>query len=900
MIEQNNMTDKKDSSFLSLVAEDIIEKYKSNLQNLTVVFPNKRAIKFFLKEIGAKLDKPFLSPDILSINDLLDKYIYDFEKADELTLLYYLYKSYCKIYYTHNPLQTNEVEESFDEFYYWGKVILNDFDEIDKNLIDAKQLYKNLNDYKDLALKPEEYLSEEQISLINKLFNTDLQDKSIMIKKFVSIWNCLYEIYEDFNNSLQTKQLAYEGMLYKKLYLGLENKEIKLENDDIAIVGFSVLNISEKRIFKNLKENYTTNFYWDYDEYYYKDISNEAGIFIRENLQNFPMNDSFSKNEFNNIENNKQEINIISSPYESLSLSYIEKFLKDIDYKKEDDRKVAIILNDESLISLVIKSIPKEIEANITMGYPFKQSYLYGEITSMVSSLLTANKLDKENINAKIKEKADKIIKQNKQEEFWQLDVLKKINEILLSFVILLDNLEDKTIISNDVIEKVIKKRLSQLSVDMISDNTSGLQVMGLLETRELDFDYVLMLSTTDNNLPKVGNDSSFIPFSFKKAYNMMSVERKVGLFAYYFYRLFHKAKRLDFVYTTTLSDGKMKEMSRFLHQIKVEMIANKMIKEKNIVSDNFIKSEVRNYKKYENDFHFIDDGKSFLSPSNLNKLIDCKKMFYLDSVLHLREDVKDDNLLPIAFGNVFHKMAYLFYENMKNNNIGDNIDDEIEKTLNKALENPFDETENKIKYIKKQKEIDAISPLHKDILKKYLKDLFVYDREEKNEYLCGEKEIKKDLEINGKIIHFMGRLDRIDRDNRGDICIVDYKTGSKGDYDSSCSGFDELFLLNDNKSRKKGLNNVFELLFYCWLMYEGKEITPKIIYLSNIKNNRIKIGSERKKEDLVYNKQINDEFESYLKGLVSDLLDIKEGDTYPMKNNDDNCKYCPYKLFCN
>jgi CRISPR/Cas system-associated exonuclease Cas4 (RecB family) len=161
-------------------------------------------------------------------------------------------------------------------------------------------------------------------------------------------------------------------------------------------------------------------------------------------------------------------------------------------------------------------------------------------------------------------------------------------------------------------------------------------------------------------------------------------------------------------------------------------------------------------------------------------------------------------------------------------------------------------------------------------------------------------KKIEKDLEINGKIIHFMGRLDRVDRDNRGNICIIDYKTGSKGDSDSSCSGFDELFLLNDKKIRKKGLNNVFEILFYCWLMYKGEEITPKIIYLSNIKDNRIKIGSDRKKEDFVYNKQINDEFESYLKGLVASLLEKKDGEIYDMNKNDDNCKYCPYKLFCN
>ena len=175
---------------------------------------------------------------------------------------------------------------------------------------------------------------------------------------------------------------------------------------------------------------------------------------------------------------------------------------------------------------------------------------------------------------------------------------------------------------------------------------------------------------------------------------------------------------------------------------------------------------------------------------------------------------------------------------------------------------------------------------------------MFDYDRKEKNEYLCGEERREKHLEINGKIIHFMGRLDRIDRDNRGNICIVDYKTGGK--QESSFSDIKDLFLLNGKDNRETKLNNIFELLFYCWLLYKGEEITPKIIYLFNIKDNRIKIGRNKNKEDFVYNKEINDEFESYLKGLVKDLLDIKEGDTYPMNKNDKNCEYCPYKLFCN
>ncbi|MDO5760671.1 MAG: PD-(D/E)XK nuclease family protein, partial [Bacteroidota bacterium] len=645
-------------SFLYRVAQNIIDNKEIDFENTLIILPNRRA-KNFLFEYVCNTEKPMFLFDIVSIDDVVKNNIYDKVLMDKLPLLYNLYKSYCKVYYNHNPLAEGEKKESFSEFYSWGKILLNDFDEIDKHLVDAKVFYRNIQDYKNLQTNPDEYLSEEQKSLLERFFNIAFDSESLIIKNFVKVWNCLFEIYEDFNKSLLEQNASYSGKIYKDFAQRLEKQEITLKYKRIIIAGFSVLNQVERKIFKTLKSNYETEFYWDYDNYYSENLENEAGIFIRENIKDFPSPKSFQKLSFDRIRQSKQDIKIVKTSYSSFSLAYIKQWLSEIDYKNQDPNNIAIILLDESLIPMVLKSLPENALVNVTMGYPFVQTFLYNIIIDYVHKWVKQG-FFAEQIDKDIRLLAKSILDKNDKSILWQLDVLRSINESLTEFAKSLDYYE-KEDISQEILLDVIKKYLNKESADLISDATNGIQIMGLLETRCLDFKYVLMLSTSDNNLPKISSDSSFIPFSFKEAYSMMSVKRKTGLFAYYFYRLFHTAKRMDFVYNTVDKD-KVQEMSRFLRQIKIELSEYKPIEEEDFMGGILHLREKKNYLFDIKECKFLDKGERSLSASTLNKLIDCEKLFYLSVIKGLSKDIEIEDYRQIAFGNMFHHIANRYY----------------------------------------------------------------------------------------------------------------------------------------------------------------------------------------------------------------------------------------------
>ncbi|MBR1626557.1 MAG: hypothetical protein IJ681_05365, partial [Bacteroidales bacterium] len=503
----------QNEGFLKQVARKIFETEKNNMHNVMVLFPNRRAIRFFFEYLKqySDSDSLFFVPEIFSIDEMVVRNLTDIQKGDNLELLYLLYTVYCEVMSENNantPSTSDEKgensKETFDDFYFWGNVILSDFDQIDKELVDAKALFRNLQDYKDLQADPTGYLTKDQIDLINRLFNTSLgNDNLSMRKNFVKIWNCLYDIYSRFNSLLDEKHLAYSGKMYREFATRLKKGEINLSCEKIKIIGFSVLNNVESKIFRLLRENYTTDFYWDYDEYYLNDQQNEAGIFIRENLKLFAQSEDLKEAKFDNIATNSQVINIISSPYETTSLAYIEKWLKEIEQSKNNDTdnefkfsKVAIVLNDESLVPLVIKSLPVDYKdkVNITMGYPLNQTWLYGEVLEKLNKLADKNEFSQEDVFNVIKEIADNISQGEKHENLWQIAVLKKICNTLLKFIEVIEKI-DKQNLSAEIVKNVLKKELSSLNVDIISDGIGGVQLMGMLETRALDFDYILMLS---------------------------------------------------------------------------------------------------------------------------------------------------------------------------------------------------------------------------------------------------------------------------------------------------------------------------------------------------------------------------------------------------------------------
>ncbi|MCF0210054.1 MAG: PD-(D/E)XK nuclease family protein [Bacteroidales bacterium] len=946
--------------FLYRVAKNIKEQ-GTNFEDTIIILPNKRSTRGLMDALKDVIGNTFLEPEILSISDLIAKVINDTKEAEKLPLIYYLYESYCKIFYDKHPLLAGEEKEPFAEFYLWGEKLLNDFDEIDKNLVNAETIFRNLKDYKDLESIPKDVLSEEQRKTLEDFFKIDFENGKVR-KKFADIWNCLLEIYKDFNQKLDEKHLAYSGKLKRRFVESLNKDKDLFPDKKFFVVGFSTLDAAERKLFSILKDNNAAQFYWDIDKYYQDNPLQEAGIFIRDNKEQFKMNKEFLKNNFDRIEKNKQEINIINCAYETASLSYIRKWYEKIKaIEGVNLNECAIILNDESLISLVRRSLPKKeeekekVQFNITMGYPFKQSGLYNDVIEIVDKLKEGD-FTREKIHEAIKGKAKE--KYNKPR--WEFDMLKKVDETLCEFADAIKDIKPEDL-PNSIIKNVVKQELNSLSIDIESEESQGVQVMGLLETRCLDFQHVLMLSTSDDNLPKLSSNTGFIPNSFKQAYNMMTLQRKAGIFAYYFYRLFHTAKTLDFVYTTESVGGNVKEMSRFLRQIKFElkdssktineinmsankrydstdkrrrlrgnnnkinMSANKRdskvvkgqyaFKEEEVINDNKVVATDEKQKIVYREPQTITEKTRTISPSALNKLLDCELKFYLYKIKGLTEKDENDDKTHAIFGNVFHEAASIICSMPGYPTISDE-EKAIEDALGKAL------TENKEtdegKRNKREEELKArqecVQRLHQDILKDYLRKLLKKDKDDKVTIIDLEKECSCELKIDDNtFVYLQGRLDRMDTLPDGTLRIVDYKTGGAKEhkfnkYPKHNTDFtidevlESMFEKKDNGERKKdGANYLFEICCYCYLVYrnEEKDIQPCLLYLADIDEMAIQFN----KAPLVYNREFHTKFEEKLKEHLKKTFDKTAGDFYEgVLLSDDvtkKCDYCDYKILC-
>ncbi|MBO5962972.1 MAG: hypothetical protein J6P97_00660, partial [Bacteroidales bacterium] len=366
-------------SFLRKVAEDVCKMPKEQLTDLILIFTNRRAIKYFEKEYKSMQEGVFMMPECKTINDFVAS-LSPYKQADELSLVYLLYKSYSSIYYSKNPLAENEEAESFENFFFWGKTILGDFDDIDKNLVDARKLYSTLSEEKEID-ELFDFLDEKQKIVLLQYFNDFKKlysGESKLKDNFVKIWNCLFDIYSDFKKRLSDNSIAYSGMIYREIVERESNNEVLFGENAYAIIGFNVLNQSETLLFQQIRESNSTFFYWDYDTYYTEDKRQEAGLFMRENITKFPCSETYKENDFSQIKNNDSEINIIKTSYETSQVLYIRKWIKDLEERYGDSlrqNQIAIILLNENLLPYVVKALPNTInnqatQVNITMGYP--------------------------------------------------------------------------------------------------------------------------------------------------------------------------------------------------------------------------------------------------------------------------------------------------------------------------------------------------------------------------------------------------------------------------------------------------------------------------------------------------------------------------------------------------
>jgi CRISPR/Cas system-associated exonuclease Cas4 (RecB family) len=779
-------------SFLEYVAEDIVSKYGSNLSRTAVVFPNKRA-SLFLNEHLARLSqgRPLWSPAYITISELFRQQS-ALHVADPIKLVCDLYQSFHQ--YTGS-------EETLDKFFGWGQLLISDFDDIDKNMADADHVFANLRDIHELD--DLSYLTNEQRKLLHHFFSHFTEEHETELKqRFQRLWSHLADIYHDFNRRLTAQNLAYEGALYRSVVTSSINttttagETASLSSDfpydRYLFVGFNLLQKVEQQLFSTLQKAGKANFYWDFDDYYMQ--GHEAGHYIAQYLHAFPNElDSTSDDIYKNFKKPK-DIIYIATPTEHIQARYVSSWLNQQRIAK--GRRTAIVLCNENLLPTVIHSLPDEVEkVNITTGYPLSQTPVASFIQCYYDMVLGG--------------KTPRLVRAFRRHPYYRyltddsqplLHLLRQIaaaatddplfQESLFRAYTLVNRLNalqesGDLQVTDSTLQRMITQLIQQTSIPFHGEPAEGIQVMGVLETRNLDFDHVLLLSCNEGNMPKGVNDSSFIPHSIRQAYELTTVENKVSIYAYYFHRLLQRAQDVTILWNNATEDGQRGEMSRFMLQLMVE--SGQHIQQRSLQSGKIIARYTP--QPIEKTTHVLSimqgqwlNADSLLSPSAINRYMRCPLQFYYRYIADIKEpDVPDDEqeLDNRIFGNIFHQAADALYHQLPKY-VTKEVLNQLTKdktTIERAVDNAFQqELPNAVR--------GGLHLINREVIIHYLRQLIEIDKALAPFTILGlECDVKRDLSpltSHPSPLRIGGRIDRLDQMSDGRIRVVDYKTGSR------------------------------------------------------------------------------------------------------------------------
>ncbi|MGN0220935.1 MAG: PD-(D/E)XK nuclease family protein, partial [Prevotella sp.] len=542
-------------TFLDEVAADMLHKLGDDLSRTVVIFPNKRARLFFAESLYRHAGHALWSPSYLTISELFRSYS-PLVAADEIKLVTELHRSYC--------ICTGS-DESLDHFYGWGQVMLTDFDDIDKNLADAGKVLANvadLHEMDDLS-----YLSEEQVAMLKQFFGTLVLNKTTEMKRrFLQMWKQLYRIYLHYNQVLGQQGLAYEGALYRSVAC---NPQLSFPFDRYVFVGFNMVHPVEQTMFQRIKDAGKAMFYWDFDHYYMQPM-HEAGHYISRLMASFPSELDTHNASVYNCFNTPKSIRLFGASTDNIQARYVSRWLLE-NNRYAKGKRTAIILCDENMLPSVVHCIPDEVATlNITTGYPLHLSPVVSLVHLLLSLQVSGYDKQKKRflksfIQRVRKHPYAKYLDNPEGEVFvpvdekhlsgWLLHLIKGVarqlpeqktpfvKEALFRTYTIINRMDqlignEEISIDGHTLTRLLTQLLRQTSVPFHGEPAAGVQIMGVLETRNLDFDHMLILSCGEGNIPRGLNDTSFIPYSVRKAYGLTTIDNKTAIYAYYFYRM--------------------------------------------------------------------------------------------------------------------------------------------------------------------------------------------------------------------------------------------------------------------------------------------------------------------------------------------------------------------------
>lgn len=955
-------------SFLKLVAADLYKHTEGNLAHTAVVFPNKRAGLFFNEYLAQESESPIWSPAYVSISELF-RSLSPWEVGDPVKLVCELYKIFRR---------ETQSTETLDDFYFWGEMLISDFDDADKNKVDTNKLFSNLQDLRNI-MDDYTFIDDEQEEAIRQFFqNFSIERRTALKERFISLWDVLGNIYKGFRESLASQNIAYEGMMYRHV---IEHLDVdKLPYEKYVFVGFNVLSKVEHTLFTQLKDAGKAVFYWDYDEFYMKEnrqaVTHEAGEFIRRNLRDFPS--PLSGELFKNLSKPK-EVHYIASSTENAQARYLPQWIRN--NLTTPEKETAVVLCNEALLQPVLHSLPAEVKhVNITMGFPLSQTPVYSFLIALLElhthgfnfksgrytfqSVVTllkhpytrqltgqAELLEKEltrnnrfyplpgelgkdefltrlftplsgNLNLCIRlsetlQQVAGIYQANTSgtedtDAFNQLyrESLFKAYTTINRFRTLIE--EDELTVQSETFRRLLVKVLSATNIPFHGEPAIGMQVMGVLETRNLDFRHLVLLSVNEGQLPKSGGDSSFIPYNLRKAFGMTTIEHKIAVYAYYFYRLLQRAERITLMYNTS-SDGLNRgEWSRFMLQFLIEWphpITRQFLEAGQSpqgTSPITVEKTPDVMRRMQSLFDVRTNPKAKFSPSALNYYLDCPLKFYYRYVAGLSApDEVSAEIDSATFGSIFHYAAEHIYKDLTTH--GKVINKEALETLLRnevKLQDYVDTAFKKLFFNVPQNEkpeYNGVQLINSAVIARYLKQLLQNDlRYAPFTFIASEMEVDEPIDIQtpkGVIKSRIGGIiDRMDSKD-GTLRIVDYKTG--GDADTP-PHVESLFIPD-----KKRSNYVFQTFLYAAIMCRKQptmKIAPALLYIHRAATETyspvIQMGEPRKPKEAVEDfSKYEKEYRERLQGLLEEIFNPEK--SFTQTEIIEKCTYCDFKALC-
>ena len=909
-------------SFLDKIAQVLIEDFSGKLSNTIVVLPNKRAKIFLIEALKKQVDTNIFSPEIISIEEFIQD-IAGIRAVDPIELLFEFYEVYLSITEKSN-------QQSFELFANWAKTLIQDFNEIDRYLLDSSHVLSYLKDIEDI-----------------KKWGIEVENKTQLLENYIDFWKLLPNYYQSLYSHLLNKGIGYQGLIYREAVNNLNHFSDSIKEKQFVFAGFNALNAAEEKIIQDLIASDKAKIYWDVDKTFLNDTFHDAGLFVRRFKTSWK---HYKSNPFEWIVNDfsfAKNIQIIGTPktigQAKIAGSIIEKIINENPNTTLD--KVAVVLGEENLLVPLLYSLPSTVGTlNITMGYSSKnnpaqiliaklfkmhtnalsrnaKSYVlyykdvldilthplvepYAKTSALVNvinqnnyTFITHHKLMELNPNP-----SDLFLLLFQKWESGSMVVLETISGLLLTIKTNLsnDNEEEKItkafvyaifkvinklinyyskhehIDKIDTLYAIYKQIIDLAEVSFEGEPLNGLQIMGVLESRVLDFETVIITSMNEGKLPAGKSQNSFIPYDVKKELGLPTFKEKDAIYTYHFYHLLQRAKTIYLIYNTESEGLDAGEKSRFITQLEVEKqskhtltheIYNAVLPETAYQPMVIPKSELVMLRLKE----IAEKG---FSPSALTSYIRNPIQFYFQKILRISEvEEVEENIALNTLGTIIHETLEALYTPF----IGKFLSENDILGCFKLLD---DEVLNQFKLVYKEGEIKkGRNLLAFEVAKRNVSNFLKVELESiKNgdaiKIIALEQTFARTLEHPSLPFPVLikGNVDRIEERN-GNIRIIDYKTGKVEKTNVSLKSWKGL--TEDIKNDK-----IIQVLAYAFMFEKeanDKPIEAGIISFKNLKSGFLPFTFKENKEEItVINEEILDNYLEQMVLLLNEILDVE------------------------